>query len=117
VRAALEGIAHQVADILDVLPVEVNILRADGGATANRFLMQLQADLTGTPVEVSADLEATALGAAALAGLAIGMWPDIEALDGLRTRGRLYEPTVGPGERAAQRAAWQQAVRRARTPS
>ncbi len=52
------------------------MLRADGGATANRFLMQFQADLIGSPVEVAADADATALGAAALAGLAVGVWPE-----------------------------------------
>ena len=71
-RAALEAIAHQVADVLDILPVAAEVLRADGGATANRFLMQFQADLIDSPVEVAADAEATALGAAALAGLAVG---------------------------------------------
>ena len=74
-RAALEAIAHQVADVLGVLPIGTAMLRADGGATANGFLMQLQADLIGSPVEVAADSDATALGAAALAGLAIGTWP------------------------------------------
>ena len=72
VRAALEAMAHQVADIVDVLPVEAGVLRVDGGATANGFLMQLQADLIGVPVEVSADADATAIGVAGLAGLAIG---------------------------------------------
>ncbi len=72
VRAALEAIAHQVVDIVDVLPLDAGVLRADGGATANRFLMQLQADLLGVPVEVAEDAETTALGAAALAGLAVG---------------------------------------------
>ena len=71
-RAALEAIAHQVADVLEVLPLEVGVLRADGGASANGFLMQFQADLIGTRVEVSSDAEATALGAAALAGLGVG---------------------------------------------
>ena len=111
VRAALEGIAHQVADILDVLPVHAEVLRADGGATANRFLMQLQADLAGTAVEVSANVEATALGAAALAGLAIGVWPNVEALAALRPRGTLYEPSLSPDERAERRRDWQQALR------
>ena len=93
VRAALEAIAHQVADILDVLPVEADVLRADGGATANRFLMQFQADLIGSPVEVAADADATALGAAALAGLAVGVWPNVEALGALMRRGARYEPS------------------------
>ncbi len=111
VRAALEGIAHQVADILDVLPVRADVLRADGGATANRFLMQLQADLAGAAVEVSANVEATALGAAALAGLAIGVWPNVEALAALRPRGTLYEPSLSPDERAERRRDWEQALR------
>ena len=67
VRAALEAIAHQVADVVDALPVRPAVLRADGGATANGFLMQHQADLLGMPVEVAAEPETTALGAAALA--------------------------------------------------
>ncbi len=67
VRAALEAIAHQVADVLAVLPEQPDVLRVDGGATANRFLMQHQSDLLGIPVEVAAEAETTALGAAALA--------------------------------------------------
>src|SRR5207245_10346916 len=66
-RAALEAIAHQVVDVVDALPEPPAVLRADGGATANAFLMQLQADLLGVPVEVAAERETTALGAAALA--------------------------------------------------
>ena len=68
VRAALEAIAHQVADVVDAFPEPPTTLRADGGATANGFLMQFQADLLGVPVEVAAEHETTALGAAALAG-------------------------------------------------
>ncbi|HEX7526328.1 MAG TPA: glycerol kinase GlpK, partial [Gaiellaceae bacterium] len=67
VRAALEAIAHQVADVVDALPEPPAVLRADGGASANAFLMQFQADLLGIPVEVAAERETTALGAAALA--------------------------------------------------
>ena len=115
VRAALEGIAHQVADIIDVLPVEADVLRADGGATANRLLMQFQADLIGSPVEVAADADATALGAAALSGLAVGVWPDLEAFRGLLRRGARYEPTMGLAERARRREEWRAALDRART--
>ena len=99
VRAALEGMAHQVADIVDVLPVAAGVLRADGGATANGFLMQLQADLIGVPVEVSADADATALGAAALAGLAVGIWPDVARRSSpLLRRGARYEPSLESGD-------------------
>jgi glycerol kinase len=72
VRAALEAIAYQTRDVLEPMPVELELLRADGGATANRFLMQLQADLLGIPVEVAAEREQTGIGAALLAGLAVG---------------------------------------------
>jgi glycerol kinase len=113
VRAALEAMAHQVADIVDVLPVEAGMLRADGGATANGFLMQLQADLIGVPVEVSADADATAIGAAALAGLAVGTWPDVETLRLLVRRGARYEPALDAADVAREREAWHQAVRRA----
>ena len=80
VRATLEAIAFQVADVLDAYPDDVLVLRADGGAAANGFLMQFQSDLLGCPVEVAAEAETTALGAAALAGLAVGVWPDTDAL-------------------------------------
>ena len=111
-RAALEAIAHQVADVLEVLPIGTAMLRADGGATANAFLMQLQADLIGSPVEVAADSDATALGAAALAGLAIGTWPDTAAVGSLLRRGARYEPALGPGAVAELRDAWRGALAR-----
>jgi glycerol kinase len=111
-RAALEAIAHQVADVLDVLPIGTAVLRADGGATANGFLMQLQADLIGSPVEVAADADATALGAAALAGLAIGTWQDTAAVGSLLRRGARYEPALGVGEVAELRDAWRGALAR-----
>ncbi len=112
VRAALEALAHQVADVLDVLPLEVPVLRADGGATANRFLMQLQADLIACPVEVAADADATATGAAGLAGLAVGTWSSREELASHVHRGARYEPLMDADEVARRRADWQDAVRR-----
>jgi len=100
VRAALEAIAHQVADVVDALPTAPAVLRADGGATANGFLMQFQADLLGCPVEVAAERETTALGAAALA-----------AGSEARIRiGERYEPLV---DRSAARAEWHGALQRA----
>ncbi len=112
VRAALEAIAHQVADVLDVLPLEVGVLRADGGATANSFLMQLQADLVGCPVEVAADAEATALGAAALAGIATGVWRDADEVAALVRRGARYEPRMSAERVAESRSAWRRAIHR-----
>ncbi|MHB1243216.1 MAG: FGGY family carbohydrate kinase [Gaiellaceae bacterium] len=113
VRAALEGIAFQVADVLDVLPGGVEVLRADGGASANGFLMQFQADLLGCPVEVAAERETTALGAAALAGRAIGLWPDGGAIRSRIRRGAVYEPAADRDTVAARRAEWRAALARA----
>jgi len=98
--------------VLNVLPLEVEVLRADGGATANRFLMQLQADLIGSPVEVAADADATAMGAAMLAGLAVGMWSDTDELASLIHRGRRYEPRMSADEVERRRSEWHDAVRR-----
>jgi len=104
-RAALEATAHQVADVVDALPEPPAVLRADGGATANAFLMQLQADLLGVPVEVAAERETTALGAAALA-----------AGRGARVAiGATYEPVLGAAERETLRAGWRIALNRSRT--
>ena len=113
VRAALEAIAHQVADVLDVLPLEVGVLRADGGASANGFLMQLQADLIGTRVEVSSEEEATALGAAALAGLGAGVWGSPSEVARLVRRGRTFEPRMDRSTAEAHREAWRRALERA----
>jgi glycerol kinase len=104
-RAALEAIAHQVADVVEALPEPPAVLRADGGATANGFLMQLQADLLGVPVEVSAERETTALGAAALA-----------AGRGARVAvGATYEPRLGREQVEGLRTAWFSALNRTRT--
>ncbi len=114
VRAALEAIALQVADVVEAVPGGVALLRADGAAAANGFLMQLQADLLAAPVEVSGDVEATALGAAALAGLAVGVWgepADVAPL--LRRGGTRYEPKGDAAELDAIRDRWRVAVRRA----
>ncbi len=107
VRAALEAIAHQVADVVEALPKSPAVLRADGGASANGFLMQLQADLLGVPVEVAAERETTALGAAALA-----------AGHGARVAvGAVFEPRLGRDEVGAQRERWRDALNRSRTSS
>jgi glycerol kinase len=105
VRAALEAIAHQVADVVDALPEPPAVLRADGGATANAFLMQFQSDLLGIPVEVSAERETTALGAAALAA---GRGAQVAI-------GAVYEPKLARDAAVAQRQAWLAALNRSRT--
>jgi glycerol kinase len=104
VRAALEAIAHQVADVVEALPQPPRVFRADGGATANGFLMQFQADLLGVHVEVAAERETTALGVAALAaGRASGV-----------TVGAVYEPQRSRDKVEALRAGWRQALNRCR---
>jgi glycerol kinase len=116
-RAALEAIAYQTADAVgaqDVIaPDPLAELRADGGATANGWLMQFQADVLGIPVVVAALEETTALGAAYLAGFGAGCWTESE-LDGLATEPRRYEPRpdADPERLLAE---WRRAVDRARS--
>ncbi len=112
VRAALEAIAFQVADVLDAFPSRLEVLRADGGASANGFLMQFQADLLGCPVEVAAQPETTALGAAVLGGLAIGTWPTEDAVRALIPPGATYEPAADPHQVERLRTGWRLALRR-----
>ncbi len=112
-RAALEAIAFQVADVVDVVPRAVEVLRADGGASANRFLMQFQADVLGTPVDVAHEQESTALGAAALAALGVGLVPDVRAIEQARRPGVRYEPGDGRAAAGLARAGWRTEIRRA----
>jgi glycerol kinase len=113
VRAGLEAIAYQTRDVLDAMPLQPSVLRADGGASANGFLMQFQADVARIPVEVAAERETTALGAAALAALAVGTWTSREALaEAWRPRKR-YEPELSEDEADRLVLEWRDAVRRA----
>jgi glycerol kinase len=119
VRAALESIAYQTLDVVDVMNEESGVslreLRVDGGAAANGFLMQFQADILGVPVDRPALLDTTAAGAALLAGLAVGFWPSADALRDTRARDRLFEPAMAPDERKRLHAGWQAAVARVRS--
>ncbi len=107
VRAMLEGVAQRVADVADSIAEGVTAprtLRADGGASRNDFLMQAQADLLGIPVERSRYTDGAALGAARLAALGVGLWPQEAAAQ--FDADRVFEPAVSADERAARRAAW-----------
>jgi glycerol kinase len=104
-RAALEAIAYQVRDVVEAIPDGVTALRADGGAAANGWLMQFQADLLGVAVEVAVEREMTALGAAALAS---GRPPSVAA-------GRIYEPRMSRDQADALYRGWLAAVQRARS--
>jgi len=115
-RAALESIAFQVADVLEAVQGETAIpldaLRVDGGAAVNPLLMQFQADILGVPVVRPLVTETTALGAAYLAGLASGFWPNSATLAAQRTTDTRFEPRMDSAQRAERRARWQQAVER-----
>lgn len=117
-RAALEGIAFQVADVLEVMKVDsgipMNGLRVDGGASANDLLMQFQADILQVPVVRPTVIETTALGAAYLAGLAVGFWKDREEVSRGWRAERTFEPRMSADEAAHRRSRWQQALDRAR---
>src|SRR5204862_6026312 len=117
-RAALEGIAFQVADVLDVMKedsqIGVSELRVDGGACANNLLMQIQADLLGVPVIRPKVVETTALGAAYLAGLATGFWKDEAEIATLWSRDRAFDPMLSRDAALARLAQWKRAVGRAR---
>jgi glycerol kinase len=117
-RAALEGIAFQVADVLDVMKedsrVAVNELRVDGGAAANDLLLQFQADLMRVPVVRPRVVETTALGAACLAGLAVGFWKDRDEIKKSWKADRIFEPMKSADEVAHRRRRWAEALNRAR---
>ncbi len=117
-RAALEGIAFQVSDLLDAMRadsgVAISELRVDGGAARNDLLMQFQADLLGVPVVRPAVTETTALGAAYLAGLAVGFWKSPEDIVGQWRVERRFEPAMPQSQVAALRDRWNQAVERAK---
>ena len=116
-RATLESIAYQTRDLIGAMGAagqQIEVLRVDGGGTANRFLMQFQADIAGIPVEVAAIPETTALGAAFLAGLATGVWKTTDDLRGRRTVAARFEPRISADERDGLYAGWLRAVERSR---
>jgi glycerol kinase len=116
-RAALEAIAYQTVDAVAAQEAaagqRLESLKADGGAVANRWLMQFQADVLGVPVIVPQIAETTALGAAYLAGIATGVWDAAQVREMWREAGR-YEPRMGAGEREALLAEWHRALDRAK---
>jgi glycerol kinase len=117
-RATLEGVALQVTDILKAMQadsgIEIPELRVDGGASSNKLLMQMQADLLGVPVVQSGTPESTVMGAAFLAGLGSGFWTGLEELEKTWTRGGSFEPKLGEAERATELGRWAEAVKRSR---
>jgi glycerol kinase len=117
-RAALEAIAFQSAEVLGAMQLDcgqpLRELRVDGGAAANDLLLQFQADLLGVPVVRPRIIETTALGAAYLAGLAVGFWHDEAELAALWHAERRFDPAMSADQRAALLAGWRRAVERSR---
>ena len=118
VRAALEAIAYQTRDVLEVMKKDTGrvfkSLRVDGGASANDFLMQFQADILGIPVERPRVRETTALGAAGLAGIAVGFWKNPEEFNRLRAVDKTFYPDPKFKGREALYVGWKEAVKRSR---
>lgn len=116
-RAALEGIAFQVMDIVSAMENDAGILiselKVDGGAARNNLMMQFQADVLGTEVIRSSITETTALGAAYMAGLGVGVWPSVDALKDLWVAGRRFSRKASERRMAESRAAWAAAVKKA----
>ncbi len=117
-RAALESIAYQTRDVLECMEEDASValkeLRVDGGATANEFLMQFQADILGVPVVVQETTETTALGAAYLAGLAIGFWKDRQQIAKIFRIKKRYSPRMASKQRESLYRKWKMAVERAK---
>ena len=119
VRAALESLAYQVCDLVQAMTedagVPLSVLNVDGGAAANDFLLQFQADMLGVSLRRPANAETTALGAAFLAGLATGFWPDTAALSALREGEERFLPTFDEAMRTSLMTRWREAVARVRS--
>ncbi len=115
VRATLESIALQVCDVIDAMKadagIEVRALKVDGGASANNFLMQFQADILDAPVNRPACVESTAMGAAYLAGLAVGYWSSKEDVVKNQQLDRVFTPNMTKEDRVAKRKGWNKAVK------
>ena len=116
VRAAEESIAYQVQDLLSTMSVEasaeVALLSVDGGATRDTFLMQFQSDILNVPVQCAGIEEVSALGSAYAAGLAVGIWSDLDELKGLNVSGRKYMPRMAENTRERLISGWREAVGR-----
>ena len=118
VPAGLEGIAYQVKDMIDAMEQDsgapMQILRVDGGASVNRFLMQFQADILRCPIDRPAMVETTALGAAFLAGLCAGVWKDIGDIVTIRESEHVFHPKMDAEKAREYCENWRRAVERAK---
>lgn len=116
-RAALEGIAYQVKDLLDAMEEDINmdlsVLRVDGGASVNNFLLQFQSDILQKPIDRPKMVETTAFGAAFLAGLAVGVWSKVEDISNIRASERIFNPEMETSDAQKLHNVWLKAVERA----
>ena len=116
-RAALEGITYQVKDLLGAMDKdadsELSVLRVDGGASVNNFMLQFQADILQKPIDRPRMVETTAFGAAFLAGLATGVWNDVSEIITLRKSDRVFMPEMEPEKAEKLHKTWLRAVERA----
>jgi glycerol kinase len=117
-RAAFESIGFQVRDVFEAMESDLQrtlpSLLADGGASRNEHLMQFQADILGRPMVRSESADVSALGAAHLAGLAVGVWESLEELAALPRERRCFEPRMSDAERSRRYDGWREAVDRTR---
>ena len=115
IRATLESVAYQVNDVLQAMEadadIRLSVLKVDGGASSNDFLMQVQADIIDTVVLRPECVESTAMGAAYLAGLAVGYWKSKEEILGSMAINKCFEPLITEEERQSRIAGWKQAVK------
>ncbi len=114
IKATLQSIAYQVRDIIDTMQsdtgIKIPVLKVDGGAANNDYLMQFQADILNIPIQKAGDLETTALGAAFLAGLAVGYWKDTDEIREFYEAGKIFEVEMAENRREKLYQGWQKAV-------
>ena len=117
-RAVLEAITFQMTDLLEAMKadsgIELTELRVDGGASISNIMMQIQANMINTPVNRPKCVETTALGAAYLAGLAIGFWSGIDEIEKIREVSKVFAPEMDKEERDRLYGGWKRAVERSR---
>ena len=115
IKATLQSIAYQVRDIIDTMQVDaktpIPVLKVDGGAAKNDYLMQFQADILGIAIARAKNLETTALGAAFLAGLTVGYWKDLEELKSLHGTAQIFEPKMNEARKEDLYKGWKKAVK------
>lgn len=115
VKATLQSLAYQTRDIIDTMEmdtgIDIPVLKVDGGAAMNDYLMQFQADIIGTEIARAENLETTALGAAFLAGLAVGFWKDLDELKTLNKAGQVFQPSMNNARKEQLYRGWKQAVK------